>query len=112
MCAKRGITEITAKAVKLGIDENKRRWVIPTFQYSTEKSNIILGFEYRPLNLSKDGLTREKGTPTGLVMINSYNPKTEALAIVEGYFDGYALWQYLKKKNVFSIIYCNPIKWC
>lgn len=95
--AKRGITEITAKAVKLGIDKNKHRWVIPTFQYSTKKSNVILGFEYRPLNFSKDGLTREKGAPTGLAMINSYTPKTEALAIVEGYFDSYALWQYLKE---------------
>ena len=73
----------------------KKRWVIPTFQYSTERSNIILGFEYRPLNLSKNGLRREKGAPKGLAMINSYKSTTEALVIVEGYFDGYALLQYL-----------------
>ena len=96
---KRGLTAVTVKAVKIGIDEYKKRWVIPTFQYSTERSNIILGFEYRPLNLGKDGLKREKGTPTGLAMINSYKPTTEALVIVEGYFDGYALYQHLYKKR-------------
>lgn len=96
---KRGLTAVTVKAVKIGIDEYKKRWVIPTFQYSTERSNIILGFEYRPLNLGKDGLKREKGTPTGLAMINSYKPTTKALVIVEGYFDGYALYQHLYKKR-------------
>lgn len=96
---KRGLTAVTVKAVKIGIDEYKKCWVIPTFQYSTERSNIILGFEYRPLNLGKDGLKREKGTPTGLAMINSYKPTTEALVIVEGYFDGYALYQHLYKKR-------------
>ena len=94
---KRGINALTVKEVKLGVDLNKKKWVIPTFQYSTERSNIILGFEYRPLNLSKDGLTREKGAPTGLAMINSYKPTTEVLAIVEGYFDGYALYQHLRE---------------
>lgn len=92
---KRGLNTVTVKAVKIGIDEYKKRWVIPTFQYSTQKSNIILGFEYRPLNLGKDGLRREKGAPKGLAMINSYKSTTEALVIVEGYFDGYALLQYL-----------------
>lgn len=96
---KRGLTRETVTAVKIGIDEYKKRWVIPTFLYSTEKSNIILGFEYRPLNLGKDGLRREKGAPTGLAMINSYKPTTEALAVVEGYFDGYALYQYLQEKR-------------
>ena len=78
---------------------NKKRWVIPTFQYSTERANTILGFEYRPFNFSKDGLTREKGTPTGLAMINSYKPTMEVLAVVEGYFDGYALYQHLKEQK-------------
>ena len=49
--------------------------------------------------LGKDGLRREKGAPTGLAMINSYKPTTEALAVVEGYFDGYALYQYLQEKR-------------
>ena len=96
---KRGLNLSTAKDVKLGVDMNKKRWVIPTFQYSTERANTILGFEYRPFNFSKDGLTREQGTPTGLAMINSYKPTMEVLAVVEGYFDGYALYQHLKEQK-------------
>ena len=96
---KRGLNLSTAKDVKLGVDMNKKRWVIPTFQYSTERANTILGFEYRPFNFNKDGLTREKGTPTGLAMINSYKPTMEVLAVVEGYFDGYALYQHLKEQK-------------
>lgn len=91
----RGISSATVKRVKLGIDLNKKRWVIPTFQYSTEHSRFILGFEYRPLTFSKIGLNREINTPTGLAMINSYSKDTEVLVIIEGYFDGYALLQYL-----------------
>ena len=96
---KRGLNLSTARDVKLGVDMNKKRWVIPTFQYSTERANTILGFEYRPFNFSKDGLSREKGTPTGLAMINSYKPTMEVLAVVEGYFDGYALYQHLKEQK-------------
>lgn len=96
---KRGLNLSTARDVKLGVDMNKKRWVIPTFQYSTERANTILGFEYRPFNFSKDGLTREKGTPTGLAMINSYKPTMEVLVVVEGYFDGYALYQHLKEQK-------------
>lgn len=96
---KRGLNLSTARDVKLGVDMNKKRWVIPTFQYSTERANTILGFEYRPFNFSKDGLTREKGTPTGLAMINLYKPTMEVLAVVEGYFDGYALYQHLKEQK-------------
>lgn len=96
---KRGLNLSTARDVKLGVDMNKKRWVIPTFQYSTERANTILGFEYRPFNFSKDGLIRSKGTPTGLAMINSYKPTMEVLAVVEGYFDGYALYQHLKEQK-------------
>ena len=96
---KRGLNLSTARDVKLGVDMNKKRWVIPTFQYSTERANAILGFEYRPFNFSKDGLTRSKGTPTGLAMINSYKPTMEVLAVIEGYFDGYALYQHLKEQT-------------
>lgn len=96
---KRGLNLSTARDVKLGVDMNKKRWVIPTFQYSTERANTILGFEYRPFSFSKDGLIRSKGTPTGLAMINSYKPTMEVLAVIEGYFDGYALYQHLKEQK-------------
>ncbi len=96
---KRGITKETAEATGLGIDIAKRRWVIPTFEYCTGVNGKILSFEYRPSDLSKKGLYREKNTPTGLAMINCYTSQTDVLAIVEGYFDGYALLQYLKEKE-------------
>ena len=96
---KRGITTDTVGFIGLGIDLKKHRWVIPTFEYSTTIEGNILGFEYRPNDLSKKGLYREKNTPTGLAMINCYTPQVENLAIVEGYFDGYALWQYLDEKK-------------
>lgn len=93
---KRGINQETVSNTGMGIDKTKRRWVIPTFKYMC---NEIIGFEYRPPDLSKKGLCREKGTPTGLAQINCYTPKTESLVIVEGYFDGYALLQYLTETN-------------
>lgn len=93
----RGIKSSTAEALKIGIDKKKCTWVIPTFEYTTGKERNIIGFEYRPLDFSKNGLQRQKGTPSGLAMINSYKPQTEILVIVEGYFDGYTLWQHLKE---------------
>ena len=93
---KRGITKETVSNTGMGIDKIKRHWTIPTFRYATSE---IIGFEYRPPDLSKKGLCREKGTPTGLAEINCYTPQTEILVIVEGYFDGYALLQYLTETN-------------
>lgn len=93
---KRGITKETVSNTGMGIDKIKRHWTIPTFRYGTSE---IIGFEYRPPDLSKKGLCREKGTPTGLAEINSYTPETEILVIVEGYFDGYVLLQYLTETN-------------
>lgn len=96
---KRGLTKETVEFTGLGIDLVKKLWVIPTYGYSTDINSDILGFEYRPSNLSKEGLHREKHTPNGLAMINCYTPQTEVLAVVEGYFDGFALWQYLNEKG-------------
>lgn len=93
---KRGITKETVINTGMGIDKVRRRWAIPTFRYGTSE---IIGFEYRPPDLSKKGLCRAKGTPTGLAEINCYTPQTEILVIVEGYFDGYALLQYLTETN-------------
>lgn len=93
---RRGITKETVSNTGMGIDKIKRRWTIPTFRYGTSE---IIGFEYRPPDLSKKGLCREKGTPTGLAEINGYTPETEILVIVEGYFDGYVLLQHLTELN-------------
>lgn len=93
---KRGITKETVSNTGMGIDKVKRHWTIPTFRYGTSE---LISFEYRPPDLSKIGLRREKGTPTGLAEINCYTPQTEILVIVEGYFDGYVLMQYLTETN-------------
>ena len=90
----RGLTKETAAFCGLGIDKVKRQWVIPTFAYSVSDCSIT-GFEYRPPDLSKNGLKREKDTPTGLAQINCYTPNKKILVVVEGYFDGHALCQYL-----------------
>lgn len=93
---RRGITQETVSNTGMGIDKVKRHWTIPTFRYGTGE---LIGFEYRPPDLSKKGLCREKNTPTGLAEINCYTPQTEILVIVEGYFDGYALLQHLTEIN-------------
>lgn len=106
---KRGITKETAMNVVLGYDTQKRRWVIPTIKYSTEYTAYLIGFEYRPLDFSKDGISREKGTPTGLAQINAFNDQKN-LIIVEGYFDGYVLYQHLteqNKINEYHIVTCS-----
>lgn len=106
---KRGITKETAMNVVLGYDAQKRRWVIPTIKYSTEYTTYLIGFEYRPLDFSKEGLSREKDTPTGLAQINTYNDQKN-LIIVEGYFDGYVLYQHLTEQNKindYHIVTCS-----
>ena len=106
---KRGITKETAMNVVLGYDTQKRRWVIPTIKYSTEYTAYLIGFEYRPLDFSKDGISRERGTPTGLAQINAFNDQKN-LIVVEGYFDGYVLYQHLteqNKINEYHIVTCS-----
>jgi len=94
---KRGLTAKTVKDCFIGIDLNKKCFVIPTIEFNTDSITKVIGFEYRPINLSKTGLHREKNSQTGMAQINYYISKTIALAILEGYFDGYAFYQYLKE---------------
>lgn len=108
----RGITKDTVENVFLGYDNNAECWVIPTVEYNSivDYDNSVVGFEFRPLDFSKQGLRRSKNTPTPIAMINEYTETTECLAIVEGYFDGYVLYQYLKEKNQiekYHIVTCS-----
>lgn len=106
---KRGINRDTVVTTGFGIDTKKGLWTIPTFGYHTDGVQSILGFEYRPFDFSKKGLHRTKGTPNGMAMINCYTPNSEALCIVEGYFDGYALLQYLTEQGAASYYHiCTP----
>lgn len=107
---KRGINKNTVEFCGIGIDKNLHKWVIPIFQY--DKAQVI-GFEYRPAllpnaikskrteaeNQAKKGITRRKGSISGLAEINCKTPKSEILAIVEGFLDGFALYQYLQEQN-------------
>lgn len=103
----RGITFDTAFDVGLGIKVTRPdyygsygyMWAIPTIQYSTSDDNVanlIMGFEYRPADFSKEGLERESGCNTGLAMVNSYSEQTEILIVLEGYLDCYAFYQHLR----------------
>lgn len=115
---KRGITANTAEEIKIGINREANRWAIPTIQYETniyEDSFLprVIGFEYRPLDFSKKELTREKDCPTHLAQINKYTDKTQILTVIEGYFDGYLLYQYLKEKGIADLYHivtpCNGV---
>ena len=108
---KRGITKETAKRYGIGIDKEQQSWVIPIWRYSLVDPIEILGFEYRPALLpnaikekrteqekqAKKGIRRKKGSISGLAMINCQTPTAENLIIVEGFFDGMALWQHLEE---------------
>lgn len=95
LLARRGISRFTVEYCGIGIDKSERRWVFPTYKYSCDSLPKLFGFEYRPLNLSKNGLYREKNTPTCMAMINSYTNLQKVLVIVEGYLDGYAFVDHL-----------------
>lgn len=107
---KRGITKDTVNFCGIGIDKELHKWVLPIFKYNTAD---VIGFEYRPSllpnaikakrteaeNEAKKGISRKKGSIAGLAGINGKTPSTEVLAIVEGFFDGYALYQYLQEQG-------------
>lgn len=94
---KRGLTAETIRDCFIGIDLKKKCFVVPTIKFNTDSVIRVIGFEYRPLNLSKNGLYREKNAQTGMAQINHHTSKTIALVILEGYFDSYAFYQYLKE---------------
>ncbi len=95
---KRGLTPTTVSMAKIGYDKRKNVWTIPTIKYSCNDFEVI-GFEFRPHNLSKNGLYRSKETPNGLAIINDYYNCIDTLCVIEGYFDGYALLQYLTERK-------------
>ena len=96
---KRGINKDTVEYCGIGLDKAKKRWVFPTFEFSHNTEISITGFEYRPLDLSKNGLYREKNTPTCMAMINAHTPYKKCLAVLEGYLDSYVFAQHLKEQG-------------
>lgn len=96
----RGISKETIEVVKLGFDMEKRLFVIPNIKYTTDNEIFVFSMEYRnKIKSENKKVTREKNTPTGLTMINTYNSETEALLVVEGVWDGYVLYDFLKEKG-------------
>lgn len=107
---KRGITKQTVNFCGIGIDKELHKWVLPIFKHDTTD---LIGFEYRPAllpnaikskrtqeeNEAKKGISRKRGSLSGLAGINCKTPSVEVLAIVEGFFDGYALYQYLREQE-------------
>lgn len=91
---KRGITKDTIAECNIGLDMKNKRFTFPSVKFGS--ANEVIGFEYRRLDLSKIGLYREKGTPTGLVQINSISSDTVNLVVLEGYLDSYLFYQHLK----------------
>ena len=94
----RGINRNTVIDCGIGFDVKRNSFAIPNYQYSTNTDCYLIGFEYRPADFQKR-IIRSKNTPTELTMINCFTPETEILAIVEGYMDGFALYQFLKENN-------------
>lgn len=103
----RGITKDTILACGVGYDRSKNKWVFPI--YSLENKGELTGFEFRSdRNLQKAGLHRTKrddGTHICLAQVNQFTEMTETLVIIEGFIDGYTLWQYFNELNVVNLFH-------
>lgn len=103
----RGLHSETALELGIGIDKGNKRWVFPAM--SMEFPFTLIGAEYRTsqMIMTKDkrpknykgGLFKAKGTPADLCLINQASNKNKSLIIIEGFVDGYTLWQYLKEQG-------------
>lgn len=98
--SKRGLTKKTIKDCYIGISTKQKKFVFPSIRYYTNNSHLeIVNFEYRSLDLTKNGLYKQKGGLNGLMQINQYTRFTENLIILGGYIDCYSFYQYLCCKN-------------
>ena len=108
--SERGLTADVASDLCIGMKTYSRNydrnygyeWTFPTMGYSTtdnDITNLLMGYEYRPANFSKFGLSRESGCGSGLAMINTYTPDTQILIALEGYLDCYLFYQYIRSKK-------------
>lgn len=89
----------------IGIDKANKRWVFPAIGFDYK----LIGAEYRTsqMIMSKDkrpqsykgGLFKAKGTPADLCLINQASNKDKSLIIIEGFIDGYTLWQYFREQG-------------
>ncbi len=96
---KRGIDRQTVIDCGIGYDDTEEHWVIPIFSL---KYVSIMGFEYRRKNFDKysngSKVRRERGYITDICPVWGRN-KAKTLIISEGFWDCYALHQYLRNKG-------------
>jgi len=97
---KRGIDRQTVIDCGIGYDDTEEHWVIPIFSLKYE--NMLMGFEYRRKNFDKydngSKVRREKGYITDICPVWG-REKAKTLIISEGFWDAYALHQYLRNKG-------------
>lgn len=97
---KRGIDRQTVIDCGIGYDDTEEHWVIPIF--SLTYKDMLMGFEYRRKNFDKysngSKVRREKGYITDICPVWG-REKAKTLIISEGFWDGYALHQYLRNKG-------------
>lgn len=88
---KRGITEDTIRDFKIGYCDQSKRWLLPAFDLNGKP----FGAEERIFERKQ--ITKMKGTVSDLCLIN--DAMTNVFILVEGFIDGYILYQYLKAKG-------------
>lgn len=97
---KRGIDRQTVVDCGIGYDDTEEHWVIPIF--SLKYDYMVMGFEYRRKNFDKydngSKVRREKGYITDICPVWG-REKAKTLIISEGFWDSYALHQYLRNKG-------------
>lgn len=108
---KRGIDRDTVNDCCIGYDDTEEHWVIPIF--SLKYSDYIMGFEYRRKEFDKypssgSKVRREKGYITDICPVYG-KAKAKTLIICEGFWDSYALHQYLRNtgKSDYTIYSCS-----
>lgn len=96
----RGIDRQTVIDCEIGYDDTKENWVIPIF--SLKYDGMLMGFEYRSKNFDKysngSKVRREKGYIVDICPVWG-RKKAKTLILCEGFWDGYALHQYLRNKG-------------
>jgi len=94
MLKNRGITYETCSFMGIGIDRDKKCWVFPAFNPKFQ----LIGAEYRPGDLSKNGLHKAARTYAELCPVNRVE-NAKNLIITEGFIDAYTLYQNLFKSG-------------
>jgi hypothetical protein len=109
----RGINKQTQINMMIGIDIEKKEWIIPVFSIEhlsgVSKSPSLVGFERRKSDFTMFDFTdgrkstkclKSKGTPSVLSRINEYSDTMEEVIILEGFLDAYCYYNYLIDNNI------------